>query len=412
MVREPVRGTAQVRVNGRPVGVLEFGGGGCRFRYTDDLTDPRHAVLGQVFEERPRASYQSPVGLPHWFTNLLPEPGSGLRRYYMAQWGDRHLDDARLLLALGEDLPGAVTVHPIDVPQSGILVMPPTAEIEAERMHLSALAGAQPKMSLIRDGERLTLPARGESGDVIAKLPERAFDKLCENEYLMMRWATVSGLEVPRVELVAPGSVPPIFDTIVTPSSPIYMVERFDRGERGTKIHIEDFAQVLNVAPALRDATQLPGGREVSYDRIAIVINELTGPSGVIDYVRRLVAMTLMGNTDAHLKNWSLIYRDGHTPKLSPAYDLVCSTIYKQLSYSALTFALGGETMPNLVDVSCFYRLAEAVGVDPHIVVDAASAMAQTMVEAWPDVRLADGELFPALVKHIDDRLARHPLLR
>jgi hypothetical protein len=65
--------------------------------------------LGQVFEER-RVLHRSSVGQPHWFANLLPEVGSGLRRYYMAQWRDRHLDDARLLLALGEDLPGAVTV--------------------------------------------------------------------------------------------------------------------------------------------------------------------------------------------------------------------------------------------------------------------------------------------------------------
>ncbi len=40
--------------------------------------------------------------------------------------------------------------------------------------------------------------------------------------------------------------------------------------------------------------------------------------------VRRLVAFVLMGNTDAHLKNWALVYRDGRTPALSPLYDPVC----------------------------------------------------------------------------------------
>jgi serine/threonine-protein kinase HipA len=105
MSRRPVSGAAQVRLGGRPVGVLEFRRGGSTFHYTDDRLDSRHPVLGQVFEERPRVSHRSSVGLPHWFANLLPEVGSGLRRYYMAQWGDRHLDDARLLLALAKTCP-------------------------------------------------------------------------------------------------------------------------------------------------------------------------------------------------------------------------------------------------------------------------------------------------------------------
>src|SRR5215470_11639847 len=120
-------------------------------------------------------------------------------------------------------------------------------------MHLSSLAGAQLKMSVIRSGERLTLPARGSSGELIAKLPERTFENICENEYLMMRWAAAAGLEVPAVELVAAGRVPQIFDTVLEPSSLVYLVTRFDRGAAGVKIHIEDFAQVTNAPPALRD---------------------------------------------------------------------------------------------------------------------------------------------------------------
>jgi serine/threonine-protein kinase HipA len=160
------------------------------------------------------------------------------------------------------------------------------------------LAGAQLKMSVIRSGERLTLPASGSSGELIAKLPERAFENLCENEYLMMRWAAAAGLEVPAVELVAAGRVPQIFETVLEPSSLVYLVTRFDRGHSGVKVHIEDFAQVTDVPPALRD-------RGATYDTIAASLNGLTGEDGVMEYVRRLVAMVLMGNTDAHLKNWS-----------------------------------------------------------------------------------------------------------
>lgn len=46
----------------------------------------------------------------------------------------------------------------------------------------------------------------------------------------------------------------------------------------------------------------------------------------VQEFVRRFVAFILMGNTDAHLKNWALLYPDGVTPQLSPLYDPVCVT--------------------------------------------------------------------------------------
>jgi serine/threonine-protein kinase HipA len=310
------------------------------------------------------------------------------------------VDDARLLLALGEDLPGAVTVSP----ESGILIAPATAGVSGERLHLSSLAGAQLKMSVVRSGERLTLPAQGSSGELIAKLPERTFENLCENEYLMMRWAAAAGLEVPAVELVPASRIPQIFETVLEPSSLVYLVTRFDRGDAGVKIHIEDFAQVVDVPPALRD-------RGATYDTIAVLLNELTGEDGVMEYIRRLVAMVLMGNTDAHLKNWSLIYRDGYTPQLSPAYDLVSSTVYRRLALGALTFSLGGEKAPNRVDLECFRRLADAAGVAEEAVVETAAGTAEAMAQAWPDIRREDGGLFPALAEHIDARMAKHPLL-
>jgi serine/threonine-protein kinase HipA len=297
-----------------------------------------------------------------------------------------------------------VTVNPVDIPESGILIAPATTEVSGERMHLSSLAGAQLKMSVIRSGERLTLPARGNSGGLIAKLPERTFENLCENEYLMMRWAAAAGLEVPAVELVTAGRVPQIFETVLEPSSLVYVVTRFDRGDAGVKIHIEDFAQVTDVPPALRD-------RGATYDTIAALINELTGEDGAMEYVRRLVAMVLMGNTDVHLKNWSLIYRDGHTPQLSPAYDLVSSTVYHRLALSALTFSLGGEKAPNRVDLECFRRLADAAGMAAEAVVDMAAGTAEAMAQSWPDIRREDGGLFPVLAEHIDARIAKHPLL-
>lgn len=241
-----VTASARVLLQGRPVGTLTFAAGGSTFTYTDDLLDPEHQVLGQVFEDSPRGRFREPTGLPVWFANLLPERGSGLRRYYASRYGQTDVDDARLLLSLGADLPGAAVVEPVDLPDAGVLVDPAQATLDDGGLHLSALAGAQLKMSVLRDGMRLTLPAAGESGGWIAKLPDRLFPGLPENELLMMRWAAASGLDVPA-------GIPALFDTQLDPGASVYVVERFDRGPNGRRIHLEDFAQVTGRLPIHRD---------------------------------------------------------------------------------------------------------------------------------------------------------------
>lgn len=241
-------------------------------------------AAGQVFEEAPRARLHEPVGLPAWFANLVPERGSGLRRYYASLFDERELDDARLLLNVGSDLPGAATVEPVDVPADGVLVDAAAVRVDGAGLHLSALAGAQLKMSVLRDGQRLTLPATGESGGWIAKLPDRTFPDLAENEYLMMRWAAAAGLDVPAVDLVRAAGVPDIFDTRLEPDSAIYVVERFDRTPGGGRVHIEDLAQVTNRPPIDRDP------KDVSYDGIGRLVRGLTGDAGFVEYLRRLVA--------------------------------------------------------------------------------------------------------------------------
>ncbi len=394
-----VDATARVVLQGRVVGELVFKAGGCTFRYTDDLRDPEHNVLGQVFEESPRRRFREPVGLPAWFANLLPEKGSGLRCYYATRFGERELDDARLLLSLGGDLPGAATVESLDVPADGVLVESAVAGLDHAGVHLSALAGAQKKMSVLRDGERLTLPAAGESGDWIAKLPGPEFRGLAENELLMMRWAAAAGLDVPAVDLVPAAGIPPMFDTRLAPGDSVYVIKRFDRVEGGRRIHMEDLAQVSGRIPMHRDRG--------TYDGIGRLVHELAGPHGFADYLRRLVAMVLMGNDDAHLKNWSLWYPDGRTPQLSPVYDLVCTTIYRDLT-PGLVLSLAGEKRTERIDVEAFRTLATVAGFSTDdataVVVDAGRELRR----AWTEVRRP--ELFRELVEHIDERLARHPL--
>lgn len=397
-----VRGRAQVLLQGKPVGELAFASGGSTFRYTDDLRAHDHQVLGQLFEESPRGRFAERIGLPAWFSNLLPEQGSGLRRYYAARFDERELDDARLLLNLGHDLPGAVAVVPLDIPADGVLVDRWDARLDELGVHLSALAGAQFKMSVLREGDRLTLPASGQDGGWIAKFPDPLFRNLAENELLMMRWASLSGIDVPSVDLVSAASVPDIFERGLDPDSPVFVIERFDRLPSGGRVHIEDLAQAIGIQPRERDSG-------TTYDRIGSYILAITGPAGFEEYLRRLVAIVVMGNGDAHLKNWSLRYADGRNAELSPAYDLVCTSIYRNLA-PRLTFPLNDQQYAEAIGIDDFARLADFSGFPTTIARQIVEATVESLRATWSE---AKGEAdFPELIAHIDERLDSLPIMK
>src|SRR5690606_34516246 len=83
-----------------------------------------------------------------------------------------------------------------------------------------------------------------------------------------------------------------------------------------------EFAQVLQYEPRHKY------GRGILQDYGAMlrILDALSGSpvSDLQEFIGRLVAFILMGNTDAHLKNWAVVYADGVTPRLSPLYDPVC----------------------------------------------------------------------------------------
>lgn len=158
-------------------------------------------VLGQVFEERGRAHWASSVRLPEWFSNLLPE---GLLRQTVAdELGVGPEQELELLARLGTDLPGAVVVEPTD--QSTIQTVPggQGGTDQQDQDIRFSLAGVQLEFSGVRGTDRLTLPAKGETGDVIVKLPDERYPAVRAHELTISEWARCAGIAVPAVELVA-----------------------------------------------------------------------------------------------------------------------------------------------------------------------------------------------------------------
>jgi serine/threonine-protein kinase HipA len=379
---------AEVRLHGGRVGVLEFDRGGSTFRYEDDLSDPDHLVLGQTFEDDPGSARRARTGLPPWFANLLPE--GALRQQIVRELGGGNIGDFTLLLRLGRYLPGAVTVHGDTEPDDGTADYP---AMSPEHPLRHSLAGVQLKYTVSDD--RLTFPASGEGGWWIVKLPDRSLRNLAVNEYLTMRWLEPAN---------AVGGIP---EGLVDPEEPVFLIERFDR-LRGGRIHVEDFAQVANVEPMFKYSES-----GTTYDTLAAAVNQLTGAVGYAEYVRRLVAMLVTGNTDTHLKNWALIYPDGRTPSLAPVYDFHSLTFYTRYRHAPLALSLNEQRETTSIGHDDLRRLADHAGADPDRTVVLVAETVSRLRESWTKELRGEAEArFAALARHFSLRLDSLPICR
>lgn len=314
------------------------------------------------------------VKAPPFFSNLLPE---GPLRDYLAKRGEiKPNQEFKMLRLLGEDLPGAVIIRPskeysgdeIDVDTAG-------GKKDNQIPLRFSLAGVQLKFSaLLERNGGLTIPASGMGGDWIIKLPAADHDNVPENEFAMMHMAGEIGIPVPEIKLV------PLNDIAGLPTfgklrgSNALAVKRFDRNEEGGRTHIEDFAQVFGVLPD----NKYEG---VNFSNITQMVWTLNGEDGLRDFIKRLAFTILTGNGDMHLKNWSFIYRDGQTPEMSPAYDMVSTVPYIPNDTLALKM-LKVDDMA-LCDIDLFERMAEKAGVPKKVVTDVAKETSEKTRSVW-----------------------------
>lgn len=391
MVTLPTQGeaTAGVFLGTRRVGTLWFRDQFTRFEYEDFAPD--HPVLGQGFEDNPVRVRTARVEVPEWFANLLPEPDSPLRRFMADRIGIKAQRSFPLLVHLGNDLPGALRV-----------VLDGASDYASDGTLRFSLAGVQLKFSMRRHGRALTLPASGSGGNWIVKLPDRRYDNVPENEYTMLRWAATAGIAVPDIDLMSGSSLVGLPDGLIHDSEQALAVERFDRIDGDGRIHMEDLAQVREVFPREKyDGT--------SYSDIARGFAALCPSEDLDEYVRRLVSVVAMGNSDAHLKNWTLTYPDGRQARLPPAYDLVCITCYGDFRDAGLAFHLGRERNFGAIMRRHFQVLAAGAGLDERRVLDVVDGTVHALLESWPAIR-RESPAPDFVLRHIDERLRTLPL--
>ncbi len=314
----------------------------------DYLSLPERPLLGQYMEDRLRGSVTT-HGLTPWFEHLLPQ---GPLRDAVARDAVLELSDGLGLLAwLGADLPGAVTVEVVRALRQRSRT--PLALATTTTTYKASIAGAQWKLSLSALDKGLTLPMRGGDGDVIAKFHAEAHPSITRVEHATMTWAARCGVDVPPHRVARCDDIAGLPEEIPRGDGDVFVIERFDRSPSG-RIHVEDFGQIFDRPPGH------PGQYTGSYEEIAVVIAALC-PVDRREYLRRLVFCVVVGNGDAHLKNWALRYEDERHARLSPAYDLVPTIIYRPADDLALL--LGGTKDFSALTPTRFDRLADALAL-------------------------------------------------
>ena len=174
-----------------------------------------------------------------------------------------------------------------------------------------SLAGAQEKTAVCLIDDKVALPDEDIPTTHIIKTALPKYAQSIQNEFICMNVAREVGIEVPNVEIRYANGIE------------FLLIERFDREFKDGKIRSilqEDFAQSLGV--------QSRDKYDVTIKDCLWILNQTTFPAkSKMEFVKRVVFNYLIGNTDAHSKNFSISFDNG-VIGFTPAYDLLCSSIY------------------------------------------------------------------------------------
>jgi serine/threonine-protein kinase HipA len=294
------------------------------------------------------------------FSGLLPDEGA--RRRLAAALGVSHSNAFGLLEIIGGECAGALSLIPQGEPlpnySAGSLEMleekrlAEVLKLLRERPLLGgeegvrlSLAGAQDKLAVCVIDGQIALPKDGRPTTHILKPFIEGLEGTVENELFCMMLARRMGLEAPTVSRRSAGK------------TDFILVERYDRrlANNGEihKLHQEDFCQALSVPPELKYEEE--GGPGIAQSQQLIQSFTQRPAADRLKFHRMLIFHYLVGNADAHSKNYALLYRE-KSPDLAPIYDVVCTDAYPRLS-KKLAMAIGGRALPDTIQLEHWHSL-------------------------------------------------------
>ncbi len=326
--------------------IRQLGGQRVEFQYDREYVSANGAPIAFSLPLREEA-YICESGLHPFFDNLVAE--GWLLDAQSRATKINPSNRLALLLAFGGDCAGAVSI--VDPDRSQKLVDSDEPEIVAAIQSRASLSGVQPKLFAIKESGKFRSARLGEMSTYIAKLPSSTHQNLMELEWLTTK-ATKALLAREQIVELEIASLPGIADSAL-------MIKRFDRVD-GIRLHFEEFNSLLGNKSDEKDTG--------SYEQMGSFIRDT--PECMLAegerLFRRLLACFLLGNTDAHLKNFAMMHQNGGL-RLSPAYDLVASAYYEQYNVLALSVSEAEnlrltDLMPeHLVGLASGFGLSEEV---------------------------------------------------
>ena len=312
-----------------------------------------------------------------YFANLLP-PEVVRRRLEKCLHVSRN-NVFGFLKAIGGDCAGAVALYPPGTrPKSGEverfreLDETEAAEIlkslkrrplyaAGEDGYRYSAAGAQDKLVVrLKDG-RLFLPLDGTPSTHIIKPGAADFPESVANELFCQRLADKLGVRSAEASVIVIGG------------ERYYVTRRFDRevvDGRLRRLHQEDFCQMMSVDPEMKYESD--GGPR--FADLSMTLRRLHAVLGeTLALMDMFVFNFLIGNADAHAKNYSVVYR-GRRPLLAPLYDAVSTAVYPDLSRD-YAMGIGGETHMGRIGRDHFARQSEDCGMSPQLLLGRLDAM-------------------------------------
>ena len=397
-----------VWLSGHHIGTLAQIDGRLGFRYADEWLAYAGAVSLSQSLPLQAAPFDDRSTRP-FFAGLLPE-GDQRKRIAQALHVSRQNDFA-LLDGIGGECAGAVSLlEPGQTPQATEVPNAVRWLDDAELLRLIeempqrpmragdtdirlSLAGAQDKLPVVAEGARIGLPRFGSPSTHILKpaiTSTAGIEGSVFNEGFCLALASALGLDA------APAHMQRVGDCTYL------LVTRYDRQRSANgawvRLHQEDFCQALGVVPETK--YQNEGGPDLAQS--FALLRRATRPSApqllkLLDYV---IFHTLIGNHDAHGKNFSLLYT-ARGAVLAPLYDALSTAVYARLT-DKMAMKIGGKYRFSQVQASHWERFAAEAGLSPAQtkkrilgIAQRLPALAQTQLAAWQ----AQGDDHPILAQ-------------
>jgi serine/threonine-protein kinase HipA len=262
------------------------------------------------------------------------------------------------------------------------------------------LAGAQPKTALLLREGRWGVPSGRTPTTHILKPPTGEWDGHAENEHLCLELAATLGLVTSRT------SVRHFQDEVAI------IIERFDRIATSSgllRIHQEDTCQALALLPTRKYESD--GGRDVQ--ELADLIRRVSNSpeEDVQCFVEALAFNWLIGGTDAHAKNYSILIRAETSVRLAPLYDVASILPYRGIQFPKLKMAMkiGGQYRLRMIGVRQWRKLSNELRLNEESLIQRLRELAAAMPDQVVTLRdqLIAKDLKHPIIRRLADVIAK-----